>query len=84
MVRRDLRRHARALVRDCALELAAGGASGRALAAAVEAACPYDGDDRPRRRAWQEARRAIVGRLRHREGRAREWAGILAMGGGEG
>jgi hypothetical protein len=74
-----MRRDARRRVKAALLELAATGAQGRELALAVEHACPYAATDRPRRRAWQEARRRLVGRVRHAAGYAREYTGVLAF-----
>ena len=75
--RSGLRSDARRAIKSIVLELAAAGASGRALARAVEAACPYD--DGPRRRAWSESRRRLVGRLRHAAGYAREYVGVMSF-----
>lgn len=73
----SLRADARRRIKTVVLDLAAGGATGRALAVAVERACPWD--DAPRRRAWQAARRALVGGLRHVGGEAREYAGVMVL-----
>ena len=83
--RGSLRSDARRAIKALVLELARDGTAGRALALAVEAAYDGDREDRARRRAWSDARRAVVGRLRHREGRRREWAGVMGFAeGGEG